>query len=94
MSAFLGPIHYWLYNKIRLQQAIVEKIYALGIDNGLSLEMECNHHFGAFENSPLEEMINLDKVNKETVLFEKEAEQKGIQLKYQKLVEELELKYK
>lgn len=36
----------------------------------------------------------LDKVNKETVLFEQEAEQKGIQSKYQKLVEELELKYK
>ena len=36
----------------------------------------------------------LDKVNEETARFEQEAEQKGIQKKYQKLVEELELKYK
>lgn len=63
MSAFLGPIHFWLYNKIRLQQAIVDEIYALGIKNGLPLEMECNHHFGEFENKPLEEMIDLDNIH-------------------------------
>ena len=30
MSAFLGPIHYWLYNKIQQQQAIVDELYVLG----------------------------------------------------------------
>jgi len=38
MSAFLGPIHYWLYNKIQLQQAIVDDIYALGDQYGLTLK--------------------------------------------------------
>lgn len=58
MSAFLGPIHYWLYNKIQLQQAIVDEIYLLGEQNGLSLKEECETRYGAFENKPLEEMID------------------------------------
>ncbi len=58
MSAFLGPIHYWLYNKIQLQQAIVDELYDLGGKNALSLEAECNNLFGTFENKPLEEMID------------------------------------
>ncbi|HHV09936.1 MAG TPA: hypothetical protein GXX75_06640 [Clostridiales bacterium] len=58
MSAFLGPIHYWLYNKIQQQQAIVDELYALGEKNALSLEAECNNLFGTFENKPLEEMID------------------------------------
>lgn len=58
MSAFLGPIHYWLYNKIRLQQAIVDEIYELGDKNGISLEKECNRLYGTFENKPLEDMID------------------------------------
>ena len=58
MSAFLGPIHYWLYNKIQQQQAIVDELYVLGEKNALSLEAECNNHFGTFENKPLEEMID------------------------------------
>lgn len=58
MSAFLGPIHYWLYNKIQLQQAIVDDIYALGKNYGLSLQEECDSRYGSFENKPLEEMID------------------------------------
>ena len=26
MSAFLGPIHYWLYNKIQLQEELIKDI--------------------------------------------------------------------
>ena len=26
MSAFLGPIHHWLYGKIQLQEALIRKI--------------------------------------------------------------------
>lgn len=58
MSAFLGPIHYWLYNKIQQQQAIVDQLYVLGENNALSLETQCNDLFGTFENKPLEEMID------------------------------------
>jgi hypothetical protein len=58
MSAFLGPIHYWLYNKIQQQQAIVDELYVLGEKNALSLEAQCNDLYGTFENKPLEEMID------------------------------------
>lgn len=63
MSAFLGPIHYWLYNKIQLQQAIVDEIYDLGKKFDLSLEEECNKLFGTFENKPLEEMIDQGNIH-------------------------------
>ena len=63
MSAFLGPIHYWLYNKIQLQQAIVDDIYALGEQYGLSLREACDNNFGAFENKPLEEMIDQGNIH-------------------------------
>jgi len=58
MSAFLGPIHYWLYHKIQLQQAIVDEIFDLGRMCGVALEEECNSLYGVFENKPLEEMID------------------------------------
>ena len=63
MSAFLGPIHYWLYNKIQLQQQIVDEIYLLGEKNGLALEEECNNLYGTFENKPLEEMIDQGNIH-------------------------------
>lgn len=58
MSAFLGPIHHWLYNKIQYQQEIVDEIYTLGKTYSLSLEDECNDRYGIFESKPLEEMID------------------------------------
>lgn len=58
MSAFLGPIHYWLYNKIQLQQEIVDEIYTLGEPYSISLKEACDNTFGAFENKPLEDMID------------------------------------
>jgi hypothetical protein len=63
MSAFLGPIHYWLYNKIQLQQSIVDDIYVLGEKQGLALEEECNKLYGTFENRPLEEMIDQGNIH-------------------------------
>ncbi len=63
MSAFLGPIHYWLYNKIQLQQAIVDDIYDLGRKHGFVLEEECNNLYGTFENKPLEEMIDVGNIH-------------------------------
>jgi len=63
MSAFLGPIHYWLYNKIQLQQAIVDEFYLFGEKLALSLEEDCNRDFGVFENKPLEEMIDQGNIH-------------------------------
>ncbi|TAH73722.1 MAG: hypothetical protein EWM47_02655 [Anaerolineaceae bacterium] len=63
MSAFLGPIHYWLYNKIQIQQAIVDDIHTIGNRHGLSLKEECDARYGEFKNKPLEEMINHNNIH-------------------------------
>lgn len=63
MSAFLGPIHYWLYNKIQQQQAIVKDIYELGKQYGLSLQEDSEAKFDAFETKPLEEMIDQGNIH-------------------------------
>jgi len=63
MSSFLGPIHYWLYNKIQLQQGIVEDIFSFGKQSGLSLQEECDSKFGVSKTGPLEEMIDLGNIH-------------------------------
>lgn len=63
MSAFLGPIHYWLYNKIKLQQDIVDKLYLLGESYAEALREYCEETFGTFENKPLEEMIDQGNIH-------------------------------
>lgn len=63
MSAFLGPIHYWLYNKIQVQQAILEEIYTLGSRFDLAVKEECDARYGEFENKPLEEMIDHNNIH-------------------------------
>lgn len=63
MSAFLGPIHYWLYNKIRLQQEIIDELYQLGEGYHLTLKTEAESRFGEIENKPLEEMIDQGNIH-------------------------------
>lgn len=59
MSAFLGPIHYWLYRKITLQQEVVNEIIALAEEKGLKdLGKTLDEKYGILENRPLEEMID------------------------------------
>lgn len=63
MSAFLGPIHYWLYNKIKLQQSIVDELVSLGGQYSLSLQKECDIRYGSFEDRPLEEIIDESNIH-------------------------------
>lgn len=59
MSAFLGPIHYWLYNKIQLQQDLVEEIIRLGkTQYDLDLKDELDTNYGVSGTRPLEEVID------------------------------------
>lgn len=60
MSAFLGPIYYWLYNKIQIQQNIVDEIHSR---YGLSLKEECDVRYGEFDNRPLEEIIDQSNIH-------------------------------
>ena len=64
MSRFLGPIHYWLYNKIQVQQEFVESIVKLGKEKWqLELEQILNERYGLTQKSPLEEVIDESNIH-------------------------------
>jgi len=64
MSAFLGPIHHWLYRKISLQQILTDKVIDLAEAKGLtSLRKELDEKYGILENRPLEEMIDENNIH-------------------------------
>lgn len=65
MSAFLGPIHYWLYNKIRLQEKLIENILDESINNNWypDLENEVEKAYGKTDNSALEEIIDQSNIH-------------------------------
>ena len=64
MSAFLGPIHHWLYGKIKLQQQLVEEVIALAKDKGITnLEDSLNSTYGTFDARPLEEIIDENNIH-------------------------------
>lgn len=45
MSAFLGKIHYWLYNKIQLHEELIEDIVELAKERGYDSEALLNRSF-------------------------------------------------
>lgn len=63
MSAFLGPIHYWLYNKIQLQQSIVNKVIEAGKETIPGLEETLNVKYGESETRQLEEVIDQSNIH-------------------------------
>lgn len=65
MSAFLGPIHYWLYNKIQIQQSLIEDIISLGNEYlpGTDLKTQLNQRYGPSETRPLEEVIDQGNIH-------------------------------
>lgn len=65
MSAFLGPIHYWLYNKIKIQDSIVDKIvlFAEKENQKSDLRTELDNQFGSLNLRPLEEIIDTTNIH-------------------------------
>jgi hypothetical protein len=65
MSAFLGPIHHWLYNKIKIQHDLVETIISFTEDKQLKLNIrkKLNEQFGDAEIKPLEEVIDVNNIH-------------------------------
>lgn len=65
MSAFLGPIHYWLYNKIALQDKMTDAVLELNRENRYvaELEAETDEVCGMLEKKPLEEMIDESNIH-------------------------------
>lgn len=65
MSAFLGPIHYWLYHKIQLQEKLIDSILQTAEQEGwntLSAE-KLNTACGASDMRPLEEIIDQGNIH-------------------------------
>lgn len=65
MSAFLGPIHYWLYNKIQIQLELVNDIITFSNDKnlGLNLQSELDSKYGTSETRPLDEVIDTGNIH-------------------------------
>lgn len=63
MSAFLGPIHFWLYNKIKIQNDIVEDILVLSENNNLNIKKSLYETYGDGELKPLEEVIDTGNIH-------------------------------
>jgi hypothetical protein len=65
MSAFLGPIHTWLYNKIKFQDAMTDAILDLAEENGYSKELRTrtDSRYGVLEKVNLEDMIDTGNIH-------------------------------
>ena len=65
MSAFLGPIHTWLYNKILLQNAMTDAIAAYAEEKGWAkgLSEKLASRYGTLETGNLEDNINTDNIH-------------------------------
>jgi len=63
MSAFLGPIHFWLYNKIKIQNNIVEDILTLSENENLNLRNNLYEQYGDGELKPLDEVIDVSNIH-------------------------------
>ena len=65
MSAFLGPIHYWLYNKIKLQENFVQNILEVSSEKNWysGLEKEVEETYGKLDTRPLEDIIDQSNIH-------------------------------
>ncbi|WP_283608410.1 hypothetical protein [Faecalispora anaeroviscerum] len=60
MSAFLGPIHEWMYQKIKGQESLVQAVLTLSESHGWKegLRQEINQKYGELEQGSLEEIVD------------------------------------
>ncbi|MGO2118951.1 MAG: hypothetical protein ACTH29_08510 [Fusobacterium sp.] len=64
MSAMLGPIHHWLYNKILFQESITQLILENQKDNwNKNLNDELVSNCGEIKNVPLEDVIDVSNIH-------------------------------
>ncbi len=63
MSAFLGPIHFWLYNKIKIQNDIIEDIISLSESNNLNIRSKVYELYGDGDLPPLDEVIDVTNIH-------------------------------
>lgn len=63
MSAFLGPIHFWLFHKIELQNELIEEILALKDSQAAEWKEELEEKYGSFPEGNLEENIDSGNIH-------------------------------
>ena len=66
MSAFLGKIHYWLYNKIQLHEKFIEEAVKLANSKGYNSETLLNESYSRYGypvNGPLENEIEHSNIH-------------------------------
>lgn len=63
MSAFLGPIHFWVYNKIQIQQGIVDNIIEAFEGMVPGLKEKLDSEYGGTERRPLEQVIDESNIH-------------------------------
>lgn len=63
MSKFLGPIHFWLYNKIKIQNNVVEDILHLSDSMELNIRNNLYEQYGDGDLKPLDEVIDVGNIH-------------------------------
>lgn len=65
MSAFLGPIHSWLFGKIKLQDDLTKAIMKAVIAHGTSEELlaRIDQRYGTLEEGELEDIIDVSNIH-------------------------------
>lgn len=58
MSAFLGPIHNWLFGKILLQDELLEEFLAYGSSLQPELREKVDKRYGTLEQGALEDIVD------------------------------------
>lgn len=65
MSSILGPIHHWLYNKVKVLEGMVSQVLVLAKEQGWEdhLEAELDKEVGKFAFVALEDVIDVDNIH-------------------------------
>ena len=62
MSAFLGPIHYWMYDKIQVQEEMIRRLAAAAEKNGWLTAAETTAYKNE-ETRPLDALIDTSNIH-------------------------------
>jgi len=63
MSAFLAPVHFWLYNKIGLQEELIDDIIDLASEEGWTADGKNPSEFSGGELPALESVIDTSNIH-------------------------------
>lgn len=65
MSTFLGPIHHWLYNKIKFQEDLNQCILGIVKEKGYQVPLldQLDQRYGTLESGQLEDIIDESNIH-------------------------------